>query len=127
MTTIIDAPATSRRSLLARNGTVELWSDTRGDGPTAVVLLADAGCQAIQWEPAFTDPVVAAGHRVVRFDWRDVGRSSWLAPDDRTPTPFDMDHRRAARPRSPAASPTRWAGRSSRKKPSSPPSGPHCP
>jgi pimeloyl-ACP methyl ester carboxylesterase len=49
-----------------------------------------AGSQATQWEPAFTDPIVAAGHRVVRFDWRDTGLSSWVARGARIPTALDL-------------------------------------
>jgi pimeloyl-ACP methyl ester carboxylesterase len=65
------------RTLMARNGDAEIWTDQHGDHGSGVVLLMGAGSQAIQWEPAFYEPIVAAGHRVVRFDWRDVGLSCW--------------------------------------------------
>jgi pimeloyl-ACP methyl ester carboxylesterase len=56
---------------------IDLWYDVHGAGDSAVLLLAGAACQATQWEPAFFEPLVDIGHRVVRFDWRDTGLSTW--------------------------------------------------
>jgi pimeloyl-ACP methyl ester carboxylesterase len=89
MTAALLDPRTTDGPLLARNGDVELWTDSHGDG-SAVVLLMGAGCQAIQWEASFTDPIVAAGHRVVRFDWRDVGLSSRVVGNGAPPSPLDF-------------------------------------
>jgi pimeloyl-ACP methyl ester carboxylesterase len=56
---------------------VDIWYEVAGREGPAVVLLAGATFQAVQWEPAFVEPIVAAGYQVVRFDWRDVGSSTW--------------------------------------------------
>ena len=70
------AQQTPSRTLMARNGDVELWTDMHGTDGSAVLLMMGAASQATQWEPAFVEPLVGAGHRVVRFDWRDVGLST---------------------------------------------------
>jgi pimeloyl-ACP methyl ester carboxylesterase len=42
----------------------------------AILLIAGLGQQLNVWPPAFVDALVTEGYRVVRFDNRDVGRSS---------------------------------------------------
>jgi pimeloyl-ACP methyl ester carboxylesterase len=69
---------------------VEIWYDVTGVAGTPVVLLAGAASQAIQWEPPFIDPIVARGHRVVRFDWRDVGLSTWRSYREHPYTGADL-------------------------------------
>lgn len=61
----------------AVNGDVSIWYDSHGGGPSPLLLLTGAASQAIQWEPAFYEPLVPHGHRVLRFDWRDIGLSTW--------------------------------------------------
>jgi pimeloyl-ACP methyl ester carboxylesterase len=66
------------------NGTpVELYVEAFGpvDGEP-VLLLSGADAQCTRWTPALVDPLVDAGHRVVRFDTRDCGLSSKLSSDD---------------------------------------------
>jgi pimeloyl-ACP methyl ester carboxylesterase len=46
-----------------------------------VLLLSGADAQCTRWTPAFVDPLVGAGHRVVRFDNRDCGLSTKLPSD----------------------------------------------
>lgn len=41
------------------------------------VLLMGAAMQATAWEQAFVDALVDAGIGAIRFDWRDIGRSTW--------------------------------------------------
>ncbi|MEV6218153.1 alpha/beta fold hydrolase [Nocardia sp. NPDC051833] len=51
----------------------------RIDGPTGgvpLVLVAGLGLDLTAWPPRLVDQLAAAGFRVVRFDNRDVGRSS---------------------------------------------------
>ena len=43
-----------------------------------MVLLAGADSPGFRWTPTIVDPLVAAGHRVIRYDHRDSGRSSRL-------------------------------------------------
>ena len=53
---------------------VDLWWDVEGAGP-AVLLLPGRGDSSDLYPRLFTDPLVAAGHRVIRFDPRDTGLS----------------------------------------------------
>lgn len=67
-----------REAVARREGGVDIWFDVHGrDGEPAVLLLMGAASQAVQWEPSFYEPIVAAGFRVVRFDYRDIGLSTW--------------------------------------------------
>lgn len=50
------------------------------DGPV-VVLVNGAGSTAVMWCRELIDPLIAAGCRVLRFDNRDVGRSTRLPSD----------------------------------------------
>ena len=70
------------RSGVAHNGEVELFWFDEGD-PTAdpVVLVNGAGSTAVMWCRELIDPLLAAGLRVVRFDNRDVGRSTRMPAD----------------------------------------------
>ena len=69
------------RGELLRVGTVDLWVDVCGEGRDTVVLVAGADSPGFRWDPGFVDRLVAEGFRVVRFDHRDCGRSSWLGAD----------------------------------------------
>lgn len=60
----------------AVNG-VELYYDTLGnpDGQP-VLLVAGLGVQMIDWPDHFVEPLVQAGHHVIRYDNRDIGLST---------------------------------------------------
>jgi len=63
----------------ARNGEVELEYQTFGDdGPETVLLVNGLGSQMTRWPEAFCEKLVARGYRVIRFDNRDTGLSTWL-------------------------------------------------
>jgi pimeloyl-ACP methyl ester carboxylesterase len=58
-------------------GAIELCCRIDGDpGDPTMILIAGWGQQLIVWPAGFVELMVAAGYRVVRFDNRDVGRSS---------------------------------------------------
>lgn len=77
-----DAARDADRGRLIDVGPVELWVDDTGDPHSApVLLLAGADAPGFRWAPSFVDTLVAAGHRVVRFDHRDCGRSTRLGSD----------------------------------------------
>ncbi len=62
----------------AANGT-EIEYEEHGDGGLPVVLLVSGlGSQLIGWEDAFVRELTGRHYRVVRFDNRDVGLSSWF-------------------------------------------------
>lgn len=56
---------------------VRLWATATGpsDGP-AVLLVMGANASAVVWPDEFVASL-AEGHRVVRYDHRDTGRSTW--------------------------------------------------
>jgi pimeloyl-ACP methyl ester carboxylesterase len=43
-----------------------------------VLLVMGLGMQLTAWPQSLVDALVAAGHRVIRFDNRDIGLSTWL-------------------------------------------------
>ena len=57
--------------------TIELEYDSFGEGPV-VVLIMGIGTQMIFWDEPFCRALAARGFRVVRFDNRDIGLSTWL-------------------------------------------------
>jgi pimeloyl-ACP methyl ester carboxylesterase len=58
---------------------IELAYDCFGaeDAPP-LVLVQGLGCQMIAWDDAFCAQLAAAGYRVIRFDNRDIGKSTLL-------------------------------------------------
>jgi pimeloyl-ACP methyl ester carboxylesterase len=70
----------------ARANGIELEYDTFGDrnGPP-LVLIMGLGAQLIDWPVGFATQIADHGFRVIRFDNRDAGLSTWLddlpAPD----------------------------------------------
>lgn len=65
------------RTGTAVNGDIDLYWIDEGpvDGPVAV-LVNGAGSTSVMWCRELIDPLIDAGMRVVRFDNRDVGRST---------------------------------------------------
>ncbi|MBF6331139.1 alpha/beta hydrolase [Nocardia transvalensis] len=59
-------------------GDIELWTESLG-APTdpALLLLAGDTLSSRGWPEPLVERFVAAGHRVIRFDYRDTGRSTW--------------------------------------------------
>ena len=66
---------------LVATDTVDLCTETFGDpaDPT-VVLIMGAGSSMIRWDDRFCRRLVAGGRHVVRYDQRDVGRSTTDVP-----------------------------------------------
>jgi len=63
----------------ARNGDVELWYETVGDPADPTLLLINGlGSQCINFRVEWVEKFVAEGLQVIRFDNRDVGRSTWF-------------------------------------------------
>jgi pimeloyl-ACP methyl ester carboxylesterase len=60
-----------------QSDSVELWAERIGCGASQILFLAGATMQAIAWEDSFLQPLIDAGHSVIRFDWRDTGLSTW--------------------------------------------------
>jgi len=83
----------------ARAGAIELCYETFGDpADPAVLLIMGLGTQMIAWPMDFCAALAARGLHVIRFDNRDIGRSTHLA-DAATPTLLQLatrDRRGAA-------------------------------
>ena len=64
----------------AKANGIELCFDTFGD-PAAppLVLIMGLAAQMIAWDDDFCAALAARGYRVVRFDNRDIGESTWFA------------------------------------------------
>lgn len=61
-------------------GDLDLWVETAGQAGPAVVLLAGSDAPGYTWPDSFRSALVADGFRVIRFDYRDCGRSTRLSP-----------------------------------------------
>jgi pimeloyl-ACP methyl ester carboxylesterase len=59
-------------------GVTLCWQSFGEESAPAIVLIMGLGVQMILWDDTFCAQVAARGFRVVRFDNRDIGRSSWL-------------------------------------------------
>jgi pimeloyl-ACP methyl ester carboxylesterase len=68
------------RSGTAACGEVELYYEDLGD-PAAppVLLIMGVGAQLPMWPDGFCEQLVRRGHRVIRYDHRDIGLSTKLA------------------------------------------------
>src|SRR2546423_9865672 len=81
----------------AKVGDIELCYETFGDpGSPAILLIMGLGTQMIAWPEEFCRVLAAQGFFVIRYDNRDVGRSTHL---DGAPTPrqWEMLRRRPKR------------------------------
>jgi pimeloyl-ACP methyl ester carboxylesterase len=85
-----DASVTASGEQFARVGDLKLCYETFGEGGApALLLLMGLGSQMLLWEDPFCEELAARGFRVIRFDNRDVGRSSVLR-DARVPTRWQL-------------------------------------
>jgi pimeloyl-ACP methyl ester carboxylesterase len=58
---------------------IELEYDTFGDPAGApLLLISGLGVQLIGWDEEFCELLASRGFHVIRFDNRDVGRSTWM-------------------------------------------------
>ena len=70
------------RSGVASNGDVDLFFFDEGEpSATPVVFVNGAGSPSVMWCRELIDPILDAGFRVVRFDNRDLGRSTRIPSD----------------------------------------------
>ena len=68
-------------NLLKANG-IKIWFEEFGESSNETILLimgANANCK--QWPQEFIDELVSKNFRVIRFDNRDVGKSSWFGKE----------------------------------------------
>ena len=71
--------STASGELTASVGELELCYETFGDAADpALLLIMGLSSQMLLWDDAFCEQLAARGYRVIRFDNRDIGRSSQL-------------------------------------------------
>ena len=61
---------------------IEIWYEEFGDSSNETILLimgANANCK--HWDQEFIDQLVLNNFRVIRFDNRDVGKSTWIGKE----------------------------------------------
>lgn len=67
----------------ARNGDTSLYYKTEGDRDREpLILIAGLGSQLLAWPPKLREGLLKRNFYIIRFDNRDVGRSTWF---DETP------------------------------------------
>lgn len=70
---------------------IELYYESFGqETDPAVVLIMGLDAQCVIWSPAFIEPLVQAGLRVIRFDNRDIGLSTWINNWEKT-KPYTLE------------------------------------
>ena len=93
MNVAVTAPALDPGESYAEANGLRLCYQTFGrSGDPPLMLIHGLGAQMILWEEAFCGLVAARGYFVIRFDNRDIGKSSRLATQ-----PFDLMAMMAAR------------------------------
>ena len=63
------------------------WEDFGNPSNPSVLLIMGANANALLWREEFINPIVESGFHVVRYDNRDVGKSTWVTTE---PT-FNID------------------------------------
>jgi pimeloyl-ACP methyl ester carboxylesterase len=63
---------------VAANGLTICWDSFGRPTDPPLILIMGMGAQMIAWDDEFCEQLAARGFRVIRFDNRDAGRSSWL-------------------------------------------------
>jgi len=78
---------------------IELAYDSFGDSAAQpLLLIAGLGTQMIMWDETFCERLAARGYRVIRFDNRDVGRSTWFPQAGEPDLPALMRRSQAGQP-----------------------------
>ena len=74
----------------ARVGAIDLCYETFGDpSRPALLLIMGLGTQMIAWDDVFCRQLADRGYFVIRFDNRDIGKSTWLDHED-VPNPMAL-------------------------------------
>ncbi len=73
-------PSAHQPPQIAHANGIDLCYEIFGD-PAAepMLLIMGLGAQMIHWDDDFCRQLAARGFRVIRFDNRDIGKSSWLS------------------------------------------------
>jgi len=83
-------PSAHQPPQLARANGIELCYEIFGDAEAEpMLLIMGLGAQMIHWDDDFCRQLAARGFRVIRFDNRDIGKSSKMTGGKRL-TPFEL-------------------------------------
>lgn len=58
------------------------WEDFGNPSDPSVILIMGANANCMVWTHEFIDPIVKAGYHVIRFDNRDVGKSTYFGKEN---------------------------------------------
>ena len=73
------APVPDERSSIVRANGIDLCYQTFGDrSKPALLLVMGLGTQMLGWDEDFCERLADHGFFVIRFDNRDIGRSTWF-------------------------------------------------
>lgn len=68
-----------------------LWSESVGlDQAGTILLVAGANAPALMWPEEFVELLISKGYRVIRYDHRDTGRSTFMGFDEAPYTVGDL-------------------------------------
>ena len=75
--------------IVSANG-IDMWTDVLGDeqATSTVLLMMGTSGQGIAWEDEFCAHFTQAGHKVIRYDYRDTGLSTCVDPVE---SPYTVD------------------------------------
>jgi pimeloyl-ACP methyl ester carboxylesterase len=83
-------PSAHQPPQLARTNGIELCYEIFGDAEAEpMLLIMGLGAQMIHWDDDFCQQLAARGFRVIRFDNRDIGKSSKMTGGKRL-SPFEL-------------------------------------
>lgn len=75
---VTQGPSRTVEAVVHANGINLCWDSFGDPSDPAVILIMGMGAQMIGWDDEFCALLASRGFRVVRFDNRDVGKSTWL-------------------------------------------------
>tara|TARA_B100000497_G_C7654892_1_gene394155 strand:+ start:629 stop:1570 length:942 start_codon:yes stop_codon:yes gene_type:complete len=82
------------KTALAKSGDLEIWYETiepKDSVSGTVLLVMGLASSAMLWTENFYKPFVDAGYRVIRYDNRDVGLSTWIKDYD-SDNPYTLEN-----------------------------------
>ena len=74
----VEATWSEERTRRRRTRDRALLSDAGPRGAPPILLVMGIGAQLVTWPDGFCELLAGRGYRLIRFDNRDVGRSTWL-------------------------------------------------
>ena len=87
---MLDTPAAIDPTAVARANGIDLCYQTFGDATRPTILLVmGLGTQMLGWDEVFCTQLANRGYHVIRFDNRDIGKSTWFDHEE-IPSPVGL-------------------------------------